>query len=295
MAGRTVVGDEGRLAERFTTQRVRLRAVAYRMLGSLSDAEDAVQETWLHVCRADRGDVANLDGWLTTVAARVCLDMLRARKARPEEPRSTSLPDPVVETSPGPEGEALLGEAVGLAMQVVLGTLDPPERLAFVLHDLFAVPFDEIAAIVDRSPVAARQLASRARRRIRAGARVPDADLGRQRAAVEAFRAAAREGDLDALVAVLDPDIVLRADLGPGGVRLLRGARTVAGQALAFTARLPYARPALVNGTAGMVVAAPGRPYAVLAFTVVHGRIAEIDILADPARLRSLLVSPSRA
>lgn len=286
------------LADRFEAHRGRLRAVAYRMLGSLSEADDAVQETWLRLHRADiRAIENNMGGWLTTVVARLCLDMLRSRKSRREEPLDTHLPDPIIGPVAGlaesadPERETLLADSVGLALLVVLDTLAPAERLAFVLHDIFDVPFDEIAPIVERSPAAARQLASRARRRVHGSTAEPDADLSRQRAAVEAFLVAARDGDFDALIAVLDPDVVLRADLGatpaPGAARF-RGARTVAEQAMLFAWRAALARPALVNGAAGLVVATGDRPIAVMAFTVRHSRIAEIDILADPVRLRRL-------
>ncbi len=281
------------LAQRFEEHRAHLRAVAYRMLGSLSEADDAVQEAWLRLDRADTGGVENLGGWLTTVVARVCLDMLRSRRSRREEPLDAHLPDPVVGPADGtdPEHEALLADAVGLALLVVLDTLAPAERLAFVLHDLFAVPFDEIGAIMGRSPAAARQLASRARRRVQAAATVPDADRSRQRDVVDAFLAAARTGDFDALLAVLDPDVVLRADVGAvpaGASRRIRGASAVAEQALSFAWRARFAHPALVNGAAGLVVAAHDRPLAVMGFTVARGRIVGIDILADPDRLRRL-------
>jgi RNA polymerase sigma factor (sigma-70 family) len=283
--------DEGLLAERFQTHHPRLRAVAYQMLGSLSEADDAVQDAWLRVSRAGTGGVDNLGGWLTTVVARVCLDMLRSRAARREEPLGVHLPDPVISQPDvlDPEQEALLAEGVGLALLVVLDTLAPAERLAFVLHDTFAVPFEEIAAILGRSPAATRQLASRARRRVRAAPARPDADLAGQQRAVDAFLAAARNGDLEALVAILDPDVVARADWGKVPVRVptvLRGSRAVAEQALAFAQRAPYGRPALVNGAAGVVVAAGARLIAVMGFTVTDGKITEIDILADPERLR---------
>ncbi len=287
------------LADRFEEHRTRLKAVAFRMLGSPSEADDAVQEAWLRLGRSDTGGVENLGGWLTTVVSRVCLDMLRSRRSRREDslegPLGESLgarvPDPIVGRADGtdPEHEALLVDSVGLALLVVLETLAPAERLAFVLHDMFAVPFDEIAPVVGRSPTAARQLASRARRRVRGAATAPDADLGRQREVVDAFLAASRGGDLDALLAVLDPEVVLRADYGAAGAsRVVRGARAVAGQALTFSRFAPFARPALVNGAAG-VVTAPGRePLSVMGFTVVRGKIVEIDILADPERLRRL-------
>src|ERR687891_718952 len=270
------------LAERFEANRSRLRAVAYRMLGSLSEADDAVQEAWLRLSRIDADEVENLGGWLTTVVARVSLNMLRSRRSRREEHLDTRIPEPIVSREDGmdPEHEALLADSVGLALLVVLETLSPAERLAFVLHDMFAVPFDEIAPIVDRSPAAARQLASRARRRGRGAAREPDVALARQRVVVDAFLAAAREGDLEALVAVLDPDVVLRADRGalrPGAPTELRGAREVATGALGFARLAPFARPALVNGAAGLVVSRRGRPFAVAGFTVARGKIAEID------------------
>ncbi|WP_203919359.1 sigma-70 family RNA polymerase sigma factor [Rugosimonospora africana] len=276
------------LAGRFETHRGRLRAVAYRMLGSFSEADDAVQEAWLRLNRSDARAVEdNLGGWLTTVVARICLDMLRSRRSRREEPLEVRLPDPVVGRPDGtdPEHQALLADAVGLALLVVLDTLGPAERLAFVLHDMFAVPFEEIAPIVDRSPAATRQLASRARRRVHGSAPVPDADLPRQRAVVDAFLAAARDGQFDALIAVLDPEVVLRADTGAGTTARFRGARAVAEQAASFAARAELARPALVNGCAGLVVEAGDRPVAVLSFAVRDGRIAGIDILADPVRL----------
>jgi RNA polymerase sigma factor (sigma-70 family) len=281
------------LTERFEEHRTHLRAVAYRMLGSLSEADDAVQEAWLRLSRTDTSDVHNLGGWLTTVVARVSLDMLRARTSRREEPLGVYVPEPVVSPEDGldPEQQALLAEGVGLALLVVLETLGPAERLAFVLHDMFGMPFEEIAAIVGRSPTAARQLASRARRRVQGSAPVPDPDLGRQRAVVDAFFAAARAGDFEALVAVLDPDVVVRADFGamPGSPsRELRGARAVAEQALSFARMSPFVRRALVNGAAGVVIAPQGRPFSVMGFTVRDGMIVEIDILADPERLRRL-------
>jgi RNA polymerase sigma-70 factor (ECF subfamily) len=264
------------------------------MLGSLSDADDAVQEAWLRLSRADTGGVENLGGWLTTVVARVCLNMLRSRASRREEPiDAPHVPEPIVSCEDGldPEHEALLADSVGLALLVVLETLAPAERLAFVLHDMFAVPFDEIAAIVDRSPEAARQLASRARRRVQGAAPAPDADLARQREVVDAFFAAARDGDFDALVAVLDPDVVLRSDGGalrPGVSVVVRGAAAVAERALTFARLSPFVRPALVNGAAGVVVSPRGRPFSVMGFTVAGGRIVAIDALADPERLRRL-------
>jgi RNA polymerase sigma factor (sigma-70 family) len=284
------------LAERFQTHRPRLRAVAYRLLGSTSEADDAVQGAWLRLSRSDTSGVENLGGWLTTLVARECLDLLRARRARREEPVGVHLPDPILSRQDGldPEQQALLAEGVGLALQVVLDTLAPAERLAFVLHDLFAVPFEEIAPVVGRSPTAARQLASRARRRVQGTAPVPDADLARQRAVVDAFFAAARDGDFAALLAVLDPDVVVRADAGAvplGAWRVVRGAAAVAQQVRTvggFARLARFAQPALVNGAAGVVVAPGGRPVAVMGFTIRGGKIVEIDVLADPARLRRL-------
>jgi RNA polymerase sigma-70 factor (ECF subfamily) len=264
------------------------------MLGSVSEADDAVQETWLRLSRSDTSDVENLRAWLTTVVSRVCLNTLRSRKTRREEPYGADMPDPVVSRADetDPEHEALLADSVGLALLVVLETLSPAERLAFVLHDMFAVPFDEIAPIVDRSPEAARQLASRARRRVQ-GAPVPDADLGRQRAVVDAFAAAAREGDFDALLAVLDPDVVLRADraVPRDAPMLVRGARAVAERAWSFRHLDRFATPALVNGAAGAVVAPRGRPFAVMGFTVSRGKIVEIEVFTDPERLSRLDLS----
>src|SRR5438132_196365 len=283
------------LADRFEAHRSHLRSVAYRMLGSAGEADDAVQEAWIRLSRSGAADVENLGGWLTTVVSRVCLDMLRSRTARREEP----LDPPVHEATPGPglpdgidpEQEALLAGAVGPALLVVLETLAPAERLAFVLHDMFAVSFDEIATIVGRSPTAARQLASRARRRVQGAARVPDSDLTRQREVVDAFFAAARDGDFDALVAVLDPDVVLRSDGGvvrPGASQVVHGAEEVAASALTFARLSPFVRPALVNGAAGVVVAPHGRPFSVMGFTVRDGKIVEIDGIADPERLARL-------
>jgi len=279
------------LAERFEERRTRLRAVAYRMLGSLSEADDAVQESWLRLNRTDADAIENLDAWLTTVVARVSLNMLRARKTRREEPIEAQLPEPILDRADGmnPEHEALLSDSVGLALLVVLETLSPPERLAFVLHDMFAVPFDEIAPIVNRSPESARQLASRARRRVQGEGKVPDADLETQRRVVDAFLAASREGDFDQLVAVLDPDVVLRADFGHAGEsRVVRGAREVAGQALFYAQFGLEMRPVLVNGAVGVVTFQNGEPFSLGAVTVRGGRIVELDFLADPERLREL-------
>ena len=276
------------LAERFEQHRGHLRAVGYRMLGSLSEADDALQETWLRLSRAETSGIENLGGWLTTVMARVCLNVLRSRRTRKEDPLPVHAPDPIVDRDDriDPEHQALLADAVGLALLVVLDTLPPAERLAFVLHDLFAVPFDEIAPIVDRSPDATRQLASRARRRVQA-APVPDTDIARQRTVVDAFLAASRDGDFDALLAVLDPDVVLRVDAGAGIVPLV-GAAAVAGQALTYRRLAAGRRAVLVNGSVGVLTAPQGRPMAIMAFTVTDGRIVEIDILADPARVAAL-------
>ena len=286
-----VTDERDWLAARFEEQRPRLRAVAYRMLGSLGEADDAVQETWIRLSRTDADEVENLGGWLTTVVARVSLNMLRSRDVRREQPLGVHVPEPIVDRADGvdPEHEALLADSVGLALIVVLETLSPPERLAFVLHDMFGVPFDEIATIVDRSPDAARQLASRARRRIQAENAVPDADPSGQREVVEAFLAAAREGDFERLLAVLDPDVVLRADGGPAGLsQVVRGARAVAGQALFFSRLGLVLRPALVNGAPGAVGMRDGEPFSVGAMTVRGGKIVAIDILADPERLSLL-------
>jgi RNA polymerase sigma-70 factor (ECF subfamily) len=283
------VDERDQLADRFEANRSHLRAVAYRMLGSVSEADDAVQESWLRLSRSKTAELENLRAWLTTVVARVSLDMLRSRKSRREEPLGAHLPEPIVSREDGvdPEHEALLADSVGLALLVVLEALTPAERLAFVLHDMFAVPFDEIAPIVGRSPTAARQLASRARRRVRA-APAPDVDLARQREVVDAFLAAARDGAFDALVALLDPDVVMRVDRDAGAPREFRGAPSVAEQVLIFARGAQFARPALVNGAAGFVVAPRGRPVAVAGFTVAGGRIVAMDVLADPARLREL-------
>jgi RNA polymerase sigma-70 factor, ECF subfamily len=280
------------LAERFEKHRTYLRAVAYRMVGSLSEADDAVQEAWLRVSRADTEDIENLRGWLTTVVARVYLNTLKSRQVRREEPLDAHVPDPIVSPEEGvdPEHEALLADSVGLALLVVLDVLTPAERLAFVLHDMFAVPFDEIAPIVERSPAATRQLASRARRRVQAATPFPDADLRTQREVVDAFLTASREGDFEALIAILDPDVVLRADGGRvARSSVVRGAWAVAEQSLAFArSRAGEARPAVVNGAAGVVWAARGRPFSVVGFTVRGGKIAAIDILADPTRVGRL-------
>jgi RNA polymerase sigma factor (sigma-70 family) len=287
------VDERDWLEERFAEHRTRLRAVAYRMLGSTSEAEDAVQDAWERVSRADTSGVGNLGAWLTTVVARVCLNQLRTREHRREEPLDVHVPDPILSPPTGvdPEQQALLADSVGLALLVVLETLTPAERLAFVLHDMFAVPFDDIAPMVERSPEATRQLASRARRRVRGRAPVPDRDVARQRTVVDAFFAAARDGDFDALVGVLHPDVVLRSDGGtarPGQTKLVRGAANVARQAEGAQALSPYLRPALVNGAAAAVVVVRGRAQVVMAFTVADGRIAAIDVLSDPERLAKL-------
>jgi RNA polymerase sigma factor (sigma-70 family) len=278
------------LAERFEEHRPRLRAVAYRMLGSTSEADDAVQEAWIRLSRSNAGEVDNLEAWLVTAVGRVALNMLRSRKRRREEPLDEHLPDPVVDRADGidPEHEALLADSVGLALLVVLETLTPAERLAYVLHDMFSVPFDEIGAILDRSPEAARQLASRGRRRIRGADTTPDADAAAQQEVVEAFLAAARDGDFDALVAVLDPDVVVREDTGSGTLVEVRGADNVARRAVAVSQLGLVARPALVNGVAGWVSRLDGEVYAIGAITLQNGRIATMDILLDRARLAGL-------
>ncbi len=282
--------DEEFWTERFEEHRPRLRAVAYRMLGSLAEADDAVQETWLRMARAGADDVENLSGWLTTIVSRQCLTVLRSRAARREEPLDVRVPDPVVERDGGadPAEQAVLADTVGLALLVVLDALGPAERLAFVLHDMFAVPFDEIAPLVGRTPAAARQLASRARRRVQGSAAAGRPDRTRHGAVVDAWIAASRRGDLAGLVALLDPDVVLRVDTGGAGSVLVRGADAVAGRALVHRGATE-ARVARVNGVAGIVSAAGGRTVAVLAFTVVDGRIVEIDVLNDPVRLARLV------
>ncbi|MGW6376770.1 sigma-70 family RNA polymerase sigma factor [Rhodococcus sp. NPDC055112] len=279
------------LALRFEDHRTHLLAVGYRMLGSFSDAEDAIQETWLRLSRSEADSLTNLGGWLTTVMGRVCLDMLRSRKVRREDSiDDQQLPDPIVSAVEGtnPEHEALLGDSVGLALLVVLDTLTPAERLAFVLHDMFAMPFDEVAAVVGKSTATTRQLASRARRRVQDSTPVPDPDLARQREVVDAFLAASRGGDFDALVAVLDPDVVLRADTGVGILKVVRGAEAVSAQALSFARFAHSSMAALVNGAVGMVNAPDGRLQSVMAVTITNGRIVEIHILADPLRLERL-------
>jgi RNA polymerase sigma-70 factor (ECF subfamily) len=283
--------DELTLANRFDRQRPHLRAVAYRILGSVSDAEDAVQEAWLRLQRTDTEQIDSLERWLTTVVARICLNMLRSRRTRSEQPLDGFLPEPIIDdpaVGTNPEHEALLADSVGIALQVVLDTLSPAERLAFVLHDMFAVPFAEIAAMVDRSPQATRQLASRARRRVRETAPPPDPNLTRQRAVVDAYFAAAREGDLDALVAVLDPDVVLRAHRRDGDPIELHGAARVAQGAMTARRFAPYVRPALINGAAGVVAFDDDQPFAVLAFTIVGDRALAIDVFNDPELVSKL-------
>lgn len=281
------------LAERFEDKRAYLRAVAYRMLGSLSEADDAVQEAWLRLSRSDTRDIENLGGWLTTVVAHVCLDMLRSRKSRREQPLEALTPEPTMSRQEGidPERETLLADSVGLALLVVLERLSPAERLAFVLHDLFAMPFNEIAPIIGRSPAAARQLASRARRQVRGASTVSDADLTRQQEVVEAFLAASRRGDFTALLAVLDPDVVVRADraaVPPGAAREIHGAQAVAEQALIFSRRARFAQLALVNGSVGVVVAPRGQLLLTMAIKFTGQKIGAVDIIADPARLSKI-------
>jgi RNA polymerase sigma factor (sigma-70 family) len=280
------------LAERFEEHRTHLRAVAYRMLGSLSEVDDAVQEAWLRLSRADATGIDNLGGWLTTVVARVCLDMLRSRQSRREEPFSPDGPEPVATGTSGssPEQEALLADSVGLALLVVLDRLTPAERLAFVLHDMFAVPFEEIAPIVGRSAEATRQLASRARRRVRGGG-APDPDLARQRQVVDAFIAALRAGDLEGLLAVLDPDLVVRADMAAGAPTEIRGAAVWAKGAVAYGHMARLTQPALVNGAFGVVVAPRGRLTRALTFKIANGKITEIEVIGNPVRLDEIEVS----
>jgi RNA polymerase sigma factor (sigma-70 family) len=278
------------LTERFERERPQLKAVAYRMLGTLTDAEDAVQEAWIRLNRADADDVDNLGAWLTTVVARICLNMLRARRARRDEGLVAQIPDPIVDPvgESDPEHQALLADAVGLALFVVLETLPPQERLAFVLHDVFALPFDQIAPIVERSPEATRQLASRARRRIRAAEPTPDGDMSAQRPVVDAFFAAGRSGDFDRLVTVLHPDVELRGDFGPGRTVAARGASAVAKLAKAYAGLDHDVRPAAVNGAAGAIILRAGRPVSIMGFVVGAGTVKAIDVLADPQRIAAL-------
>ncbi len=281
------------LANRFDRERPRLRAVAYRIVGSMSEADDAVQEAWLRLQRTDAGGIDNLEAWLTTVVARICLNILRRRRARAEEPLDAFVPEPIISTDArdDPEQEALLADAVGIALQVVIDSLTPAERLAYVLHDMFATPFEEIAVLLERSPEAARQLASRARRRIRGAAPAPDPDLARQRVVVDAYFAAAREGDIDALVAVLDPDIVVRTH-GRAGISERRGAERVARAAVHWRRFAPFVRPALINGAAGAVAFDGDTPFAILAFTVIDDRAVSIDIFNDRELVPRLVRSP---
>jgi RNA polymerase sigma factor (sigma-70 family) len=281
------------LAQRFEEHRPHLRAVAYRMLGSLTEADDAVQEAWLRLSRSDADEIENLGGWLTTVVARVSLNTLRSRKTRGEQSLDLHIPDPIVDPTDGtnPEHEALLADSVGLALLIVLEMLSPAERLAFVLHDMFNIPFDQIAPIVDRSPEATRQLASRARRRVQGEHADPEPDLERQRAVVDAFLAASRQGDFDALVAVLDPDVVVRADFGGGVTQELRGAEAVASQARSYAQRGLEVHRVLVNGAVGLVATRDGQPFSVGACTVRDGKVVELDWLLDPERLAQLNLS----
>jgi len=281
------------LAERFEENRDRLRGVAYRMLGSLGDADDAVQESWIRLGGVDADKIENLAGWLTTVVARVCLDMLRSRKSRQEAPFDADTSEPIARNGRGsdPEREALLADAVGLALMVVLDTLTPAERLAFVLHELFGASFDEIGATIGRSPAAARQLASRARRRVQGTPKTSAADLASQRGIVDAFLAALRAGDVEGLLAVLDPDVLVRTDIAggsPDGPREVRGARTWATGAVTAARGARFAQPALVNGVVGIVVAPKGRLFRVLSFTIIRGRITQIEVIGDPERLGHL-------
>jgi len=289
------MSDRDLLAEQFETHRPQLRRIAYRMLGTVEEADDAVQEAWIRLSRADESSVQNLAAWLTTVVSRVSLDMLRARRSRREEYVGSWMPEPIVsiDERPSPEDEALIADGVGLALYVVLETLSPAERLAFVLHDMFALPFDEIAAIVGRSPEATRQLASRARRRVRGARPEPDVELTEQQRVVDAFFAAARDGDFDALVDVLDPEVTLRVDAGPGSALArppIVGREAVIGEARRWAAMTPLSRPAIVNGAAGAVVGHPGRPFAVVGVTVANGRISTLDFVVDPAKLARITI-----
>jgi RNA polymerase sigma factor (sigma-70 family) len=287
--------DRKFLAERFEEQRPQLRRIAYRMLGTVDEADDAVQEAWIRLSRTDTTAVENLGAWLTTVVSRVSLDMLRARRSRREEFVGSWMPEPIVvlDDGPTPEDEALIADGVGLALYVVLETLTPAERLAYVLHDMFAMPFDQIAKIAGRSPEATRQLASRARRRVRGARPEPDVELSEQRRVVDAFIEAARRGDFDALLEILDPEVVLRVDAGPDG-KLARepivGAEAVAGEAQRWAKMAPQSRPAIVNGVAGAVIGRPGRPFAVVAVTVANGRITAMDFVVDPAKLARVTI-----
>jgi RNA polymerase sigma factor (sigma-70 family) len=287
--------DRDFLAKRFEEERPQLRRIAYRMLGTVDEADDAVQEAWIRLSRTDDSSVENLGAWLTTVVSRVSLDMLRARRSRREEYVGSWMPEPIVsfDGRPSPEDEALIADGVGLALYVVLETLSPAERLAFVLHDMFAVPFDDIATIAGRSPAAARQLASRARRRVQGARAQPDVGLTEQQRLVDAFFAAARDGDFDALLEILDPEVVLRVDAGPGGALArppIVGAEQVIAEARHWAAMTPLGRPAVVNGAAGAVIGRPGRPFAVVAVTVAEGRITALDFVVDPAKLARITI-----
>jgi len=290
--------DRDLLAERFEKERPQLRRIAYRMLGTVDEADDAVQEAWIRLNRTDDGTVDNLGAWLTTVVSRVCLDMLRTRRSRREEFVGSWMPEPIVavDGGPTPEEEVLIADGVGIALYIVLETLAPAERLAFVLHDMFAMPYDEIALIVGRSPDAARQLASRARRRVQGAKPEPDVTLAEQQRVVDAFLAAAREGDFDALLELLDPEVTLRVDAGPGSPLAkppVVGATAVLAEARRWSALSPYGRPAIVNGVAGAVIGRPGRLFAVVAVTVANGRITALDFVVDPAKLaRARLQTP---
>ena len=287
--------DRDFLAERFEQERPQLRRIAYRMLGTVEEADDAVQESWLRLSRTDESSVQNLGAWLTTVVSRVSLDMLRARRSRREEYVGSWMPEPIVsiDERPGPEEQALIADGVGLALYVVLETLSPSERLAFVLHDMFAVPFEEIAAIVGRSPEATRQLASRARRRVRGARAEPDVELTDQQRVVDAFFAAARNGDFDALLELLDPEVALRVDAGPGSPLAhppIVGRAAVLAEAQRWSALTPLSRPAIVNGAAGAIVGRPGRPFAVVGITVANGRVTALDFVVDPAKLARITI-----
>jgi RNA polymerase sigma factor (sigma-70 family) len=289
------MSDNDFLANRFEQERPQLRRIAYRMLGTLDEADDAVQEAWIRLSRADDSSVENLGAWLTTVVSRVSLDMLRARRSRREEFVGSWMPEPIVtiDEYPSPEDEALIADGVGLALYVVLETLAPAERLAFVLHDMFAVPFDEVAAIVGRSPEATRQLASRARRRVQGAKPEPDVELAEQRRLVDAFFAAARDGDFDALLEFLDPEVTLRVDAGPGSPLAhppILGRDAVLAEAERWASLTPLGRPAIVNGAAGAVIGRPGQPFAVVGITVANGRITALDFLLDPAKLARITI-----
>jgi len=290
----TAMDDERWLVEQFEAHRARLRAIAYRMLGSMTEADDAVQEAWFRLQRTGTAEIDNLGGWLTTVVARICLNVLRSRRKHPLQPLEVHVPDPVIDRpdSVEPEHEALLADAIGLALMTVLQTLPPAERLALVLHDSFGVPFEQIAKILDKTPAATRQLASRGRRKVQQSPTTPEPDRVRQRQIVDAFFAASRSGDFDALVTVLDPDVVLRYDTGRADTsHVLRGAEAIAGNALTYRSGAKWARAALVNGAAGVVIAPHGKPVAVLAFTVADDRVVAIEVLGDPARLKQLDLS----